>query len=74
VISPLKKSILQTLTDIYELADDVRFGQLMANLSFIGESETDKSVWDIEDEEMLEVLHRHRDDLQNLRQAREQRA
>jgi hypothetical protein len=35
----------------------------MAHLGFLGEDQVERSLWDIEDEELLAVLHRHRSEL-----------
>ncbi len=42
---------------------DVRFGQLLANLGFLAEDMSDRTLWDIEDTELLQVIERHRTDL-----------
>jgi hypothetical protein len=59
--------VLDKLAEVWELATDIRFGQLMANLSVLAEDTTGASVWDIEDEEMIKVLERHRFELSQLR-------
>jgi hypothetical protein len=45
------------------LAPDVRLGQLIAHLAFLGEDQAERSLWDIEDDDLLGVLHRHRAEL-----------
>jgi hypothetical protein len=65
-MSPLKQEIIQTLSEIYDLADDIRFGQLMCNLCEIASCQTNIHAWDIEDDEMLAQLRAHRNDLQNM--------
>jgi len=40
MIQPTQRDILQTLTALCELAPDVRFGQLIANLEFLVEDLT----------------------------------
>ena len=42
---------------------EVRLGQLMAHLGFLSEDQVERSLWDIEDEELLAVLRRHRSEL-----------
>ena len=54
---------LAVLAETCELSPDVRLGQLLAHLGFLGEDQTGRSLWDIDDAEMLQVLERHRDDL-----------
>lgn len=38
---------------------NVRIGQLMAHLGFLSEDQFERSLWEIEDDELLAVLHRH---------------
>ena len=60
---PTQQEILQGLAVLCELAPDVRFGQLMANLGFLVEDLTDRSLGDIEDADLLQVIERHKADL-----------
>ena len=60
---PLKQDILRSLAALCELSPEVRFGQLLATLGFLAEDLTDRSLWDIEDAELLQVLEKHRADL-----------
>jgi hypothetical protein len=53
----------EALAELAALAPDVRLGQLMGHLGFLGEDQVGCSLWDIEDEELLAVLHRHRSEL-----------
>ncbi len=46
-----------------ELSPDVRLGQLLAHLGFLGEDQTGRSLWNIDDEQMLAVLYSHRAEL-----------
>ncbi|GAC1317490.1 MAG: hypothetical protein NVSMB14_15940 [Isosphaeraceae bacterium] len=55
--------LLEKLALLIDLSPDVRFGQLLANLSFLAEDQTDRSLWDIEDDQFMEVIERHRADL-----------
>jgi len=54
---------LAVLAELAALAPEVRLGQLLAHLGFLGEDEEERSLWDIEDDELLAVLHRHRTEL-----------
>jgi hypothetical protein len=40
----------------------------MAQLGFLGEDQFERSLWDIEDDDLLAVLHRHREDLLSRKQ------
>jgi hypothetical protein len=55
--------LIEKLVDIHRLSPDVRFGQLLANLGFLVEDQTDQSLWDVEDDRLLEVMEKHRLDL-----------
>ena len=55
--------LLEKLARLWELSPDVRFGQLLANIGFLVEAQTDQSLWDIEDEQILRVMEWHRADL-----------
>ncbi len=41
----------------------MRFGELLANLGFLVEDQTDQTLRDIEDDRLLEVMEKHRVDL-----------
>jgi len=58
-----QQEILNLLAEVWALAPDVRLGQLMAHLGFLGEDRTGRTLRDIDDEELLAVLTRHRDEL-----------
>jgi hypothetical protein len=45
------------------MSPDVRLGQLLAHLGFLGEDQTGRTLWDIDDEQLLAVLYHHREEL-----------
>jgi hypothetical protein len=61
--SDTRERALAVLTELASLAPDVRLGQLMAHLGFLSEDQVERSLWDVEDEELLSVLYRHRAEL-----------
>jgi hypothetical protein len=63
-----RQEALAVLVELATLAPDVRLGQLMAHLGLLGEDQIERSLWDIEDDELLAVLHRHRSELLARRQ------
>jgi hypothetical protein len=63
MISPVRKEVLCLLEQVSELAPDVRFGQLIANLSYLAIEPTNEAIWDMEDEQLLEALRQHLTDL-----------
>jgi hypothetical protein len=54
---------LSLLAELCELSPDVRLGQLLAHLGFLGEDQTGRSLWDIDDEQLLAVFYHHRTEL-----------
>ena len=68
--SPTRQEAMAVLAELAELSPDARLGQLMAHLGFLGEDQTGRTLWDIDDEQLLAVLYQHRSELV----ARSQRA
>ena len=60
---------LKVLSEMCEVAPEVRLGQLMAFVGFMGEDHTGHTLWDIEDGQLLEILRKH---LHDLKQRQEQ--
>src|SRR5205823_2320891 len=63
MIHPVRQDILRQLERISELAPDVRFGQLIANLAFLAAGPWDQTLWDLEDEQLLAAIRQHLADL-----------
>jgi hypothetical protein len=63
MITPERKQILQELEQLSELTPDVRFGQLIANLSYMAIGPTNEAIWDMEDEQLLAAIRQHKADL-----------
>ncbi len=63
MIPPTKREALAVLTELCELSPDVRLGQLLAHLGFLGEDQTGRSLGNIDDEQLLAVLYHHRAEL-----------
>ena len=61
--SPTRQEALAVLAELCELSPDVRLGQLLAHLGFLGEDQTGRTLWDIDDEQLLAVLYHHRAEL-----------
>jgi hypothetical protein len=68
MIPATQHELIEKLNDLQQLSPDVRFGQLLANLGFLVEDETDQSLWDVEDARLLVVMEKHRIDLLNRQQ------
>jgi hypothetical protein len=63
MIPATQREALAVLAEVCELSPDVRLGQLLAHLGFLGEDQTGRSLWDIDDEQLLAVLYHHRGEL-----------
>ncbi len=63
MIPATQREALTVLDELCELSPDVRLGQLFAHLGFLGQDQTGRSLWDIEDEQLLAVLYHHRAEL-----------
>jgi len=61
--SPTRQEALTVLAELCELSPDARLGQLFAHLGFLGEDQTGRTLWDIDDEQLLAVLYHHRAEL-----------
>jgi len=56
--SDTQKEALAVLAEVWALSPDVRLGQLMAHLGFLGEAHVAKGLGCIKDDELIAVLHR----------------
>jgi hypothetical protein len=59
----VQHELIEKLAEIQQLSPDVRFGQLLANLGFLVEDQTDQTLREVEDDRLLEVMEKHRIDL-----------
>ena len=59
----IQREALSLLAEVWALSPDVRLGQLMAHLGFLGEAHLNHGLGDIENEELIGMLHRHREEL-----------
>ncbi len=63
MIAPQRQELLRLLGQLSELTPDVRFGQLIANLSYLAVAPTNEAIWDMEDEQLLVAVRKHIADL-----------
>lgn len=63
-MTDVQREALAVLAEVWALSPDVRLGQLMAHLGFLGEAHLGKGLGYIEDDELIAVLHRHRTELE----------
>ena len=62
-MSDLQREGMEVLAEVWALSPDVRLGQLLAHLGFLGEAHVGKGLGDIEDDELIAVLYHHRAEL-----------
>ena len=63
MIATERQEILRLLERLSELTPDVRFGQLIANLSYLALGPTNEAIWDMQDEQLLAAIRQHLADL-----------
>jgi len=63
MIEPTRQEILARLARLSELAPDMRFGQLIANLAFMAAGPWDQTLWDLEDNQLLDSVRQMEADL-----------
>lgn len=50
---PIRQELLSVLAELSAISPEMRFGQLVANLTTLARGLSDESVWDAEDNELL---------------------
>jgi len=63
MIDPVRTDVLRRLEKLSELLPEMRFGQLIANLSYRARGPEVESIWDMEDEELLAAIQQQIADL-----------
>lgn len=63
MIDETRLEILRSLKRLSELTPDVRFGQLIANLSYLAHGPSNEAIWEVEDQQLLEAIKQHTADL-----------
>jgi hypothetical protein len=61
--SEAQREALAMLAEVWALSPDVRLGQLLAHLGFLGEAHFGSGLGYIEDDELVSILCRHRAEL-----------
>jgi hypothetical protein len=64
-----RQELFRVLAAIGELVPEVRFGQLIANLSYMARGPSNGSIWDMEDDELLRVARKHLEEWRSRRSA-----
>jgi hypothetical protein len=63
MIDPTRRDILRELEGLSELAPDLRFGQMIANLAFLAAGPWNETLWDLDDEQLLRAIRQQIADL-----------
>ena len=63
MIDATRNEILNRLQRLSELAPDLRFGQLIANLTFMAAGPWDEKLWDVEDDRLVAAMRQFEEDL-----------
>jgi hypothetical protein len=63
MISSTQREALEVLGELCAMSDDIRLGQLLAHLGYVGEINTSRTLWNIDDEQLLAVMYQHRAEL-----------
>jgi len=68
MIDPTRQELLNNIERLSELAPDLRLGQLVANLAFHAAGPWDRTLWDVEDDQLLDAVRQQIADLQRRAQ------
>jgi hypothetical protein len=58
-----QREAMAVLAEVWSLSPEVRLGQLLAHLGWLGEAHVGRGLGYIDDDEMMAVLYRHRAEL-----------
>jgi len=61
--SDTRRELLMLLAEVWSLSPDVRLGQLISHLGFMGDAHVGHGLGDIEDDELMAILQRHKAEL-----------
>ena len=56
MISNERVEVPRLLSNLCELTPDVRFGQLIANLSYLAIGPTAEAIWEMEDDQLIKAI------------------
>jgi hypothetical protein len=65
----LSQTLVARLSELQALCPDMLFGQMMATLGLLAEDDPGRSLWDVEDDQLLAVIARFRQDLLRRQQS-----
>jgi uncharacterized protein YihD (DUF1040 family) len=62
--SDTQREAIALLAEVWAFSPDVRLGQLLNHLGFLGEAHLGRGLGDIEDDEIMAILQRHKAELE----------
>jgi hypothetical protein len=62
--SSVQNEAIRLLAELWRLSPDIRLGQLLAHLGFMGEVHLEKGLGYIDDDELIAVMYRHKAELE----------
>jgi hypothetical protein len=54
----MREELFRVLDELSRFCPEVRFGQLIANLSYMAKGRTNEAIWDVEDQELLKAARK----------------
>ena len=63
MIDPTRRNVMRELERLSELAPDLRFGQMVANLAFLAAGPWNETLWNLDDEQLLAAIRQQIADL-----------
>ena len=63
--NPDREEVFQVLRELCEHCPDVRFGQLIVNLSYLARGMAHESIWDMEDDELIQAASKQLETLRS---------
>ena len=67
--SDVRRELMSLLAEVWNMSPDVRLGQLLAHLGFLGEAHVGHGLGDIDDDELMAILQRHKGELESRSQS-----
>jgi hypothetical protein len=64
VNSDIRQRAIELIGEIWTKSPDVRLGQLLAHLGFLGEVHGGRPLSEIDDDELMAVMERHKTELE----------
>jgi len=68
MIDMTRHQILKLLAQLSELAPEMRFGQLIANLATMADGPWDETLWNLEDDKLLAAANQFAAELESRRE------